>query len=89
MQIKAQPEDFVVKENKNIEKSAEGDYSYWLLKKRNLTTSEVVKQLAEKLHISKKHIGYGGNKDKKAITEQKHSIESPTNLRATKRTAQD
>ena len=55
MQIKAQPKDFVVKEHKAIEKSKEGDYSYWLLKKRNLTTSEAVKQLAQKLHISKIH----------------------------------
>jgi len=74
MQIKAQPEDFVVKEHKDIAKSTEGDYSYWLLKKRNLTTNEAVKQLAEKLHISKKHIGYAGNKDKKAITEQYISL---------------
>ena len=74
-QIKQQPEDFIVKEISTVQLGIEGKYSYFLMKKRNYNTFEAVQQIADLLRIPPKKIGYAGNKDKKAVTEQMISIE--------------
>jgi tRNA pseudouridine13 synthase len=73
MQIKAVPEDFIVKEVIDL-KTNSGDYSYYTLKKRNYTTIKAVSFIAEKLGINVKNIGFAGMKDKNAVTEQAVSI---------------
>lgn len=73
-EIKRFPEDFIVNEISNLKPDKEGDYSYFLLKKRNLTTQEAAGKIADFLKLRLKFIGYAGNKDKKAITEQLISI---------------
>jgi tRNA pseudouridine13 synthase len=71
--IKQIPEDFIVKEKIKLDFD-KGDYFYYLLKKKNWNTLDVIKVIANKLNISIKNIGFAGNKDKNAITEQVISI---------------
>lgn len=74
--IKQVPEDFVVKEIPDYILDENGEYSYFLLKKRNYTTIDAISKIANKLRIPLKFIGFAGNKDKAAITEQLISIKN-------------
>lgn len=67
------PEDFYVKEILDL-KLGNGDYSYFLLRKRDIGTLEAINTISKELGISQKRIGFAGNKDKKAVTEQHVSI---------------
>lgn len=71
--IKQIPEDFMVKEKIKLDLS-KGDYFYYLLKKKDWNTLDAVNAIAEKLNILIKNIGFAGNKDKTAVTEQVISI---------------
>ena len=73
-QIKQLPEDFVVKEISNVKLVDKGEYAIFRLKKKNYTTERAVQQIANALHINRKRVGYAGNKDRIAITEQNISI---------------
>ncbi len=68
--IKVYPEDFVVSEVINLSPQEKGEYSLYLLKKKNITTWEALGILAKKWRIPLKYFGYGGMKDKKALTYQ-------------------
>ena len=73
--IKQQPEDFIVKEiNSMLKQGKDGDFSYFLLKKREYTTERAVQKIADIFRIKRKYINYAGNKDKKAVTYQYISI---------------
>ncbi len=72
--IKQLPEDFIVKEVSNISIENKGQYAYYTLKKINCTTVGALQILSNKFKIPLKNIGFAGNKDKNAITEQKISI---------------
>ena len=72
--IKQVPKDFFVREIPIYSLDEEGDYSYFTLHKENISTIDAVSILAKKLSIPLKRIGYAGNKDKVAITEQIISI---------------
>jgi len=72
--IKQVPEDFVVKEISNIELRKKGDYSYFLLKKRDYTTQKAVEEFAKNADIRLDNISYAGTKDKHALTEQLISV---------------
>jgi len=74
--IKQIPEDFIVKELPNYQLDKKGDYGYFILKKRNYTTIDAVSKIANKLKIPLKFVGFAGNKDKTAVTEQIISIKS-------------
>ncbi len=73
-QIKELPEDFIVKEISNVKLADKGAYSILRMKKRDYTTEKAVQQVADRLHIYRKRIGYAGSKDSKAITEQNISL---------------
>lgn len=73
--IKSTPEDFIVKEVSNLEIES-GPYSYFLLTKKNYTTPKAIELIAMKLNIHTSDIGYAGNKDKIAVTEQFISIKN-------------
>lgn len=73
MIIKKNLEDFYVKEVIDFPNSS-GNYSYYLLWKKNLTTIRAIKIIKKKLRISRYRISYAGKKDKRAITEQYISI---------------
>lgn len=72
--LKQLPEDFIVTEIPKLKIADSGRYLYLKITKKNKNTLDVVKQLARIFHIPEKKIGFAGNKDKKAITEQVFSV---------------
>lgn len=72
--LKQVPEDFIVKEISNIKLEDNGKYSYFILKKKNYNTLNAIQAISNKLGINIKNIGFAGNKDKNAVTEQAISI---------------
>jgi tRNA pseudouridine13 synthase len=74
--IKQIPEDFIVKEIPDYRLDEKGEYLYFLLKKKNYTTIDAVLKIAQRLRIPLKYIGFAGNKDKTAVTQQVISIKS-------------
>jgi len=73
-QMKEQVKDFVVKELASHE-TGEGEHLIAKLRKQNMTTLEAIGKLSNMLHISRDRIGYAGNKDKRAVTEQYISVQ--------------
>src|SRR3989338_5846191 len=86
--IKQQPEDFVVEEitrlGDGIEIKSKGKYIYCILKKRNYTTLKALQVISYELGISLNNIGFAGNKDRTAVTQQAISIYDPGNRVRTK-----
>ncbi|PSG99425.1 MAG: tRNA pseudouridine(13) synthase TruD [Nanohaloarchaea archaeon SW_7_43_1] len=74
-EIKEQVNDFIVEELASHQTDVDGDHLIVKLRKQNMTTMEAVSKLSNMLHISKNRIGYAGNKDKRAVTEQHISIQ--------------
>ncbi len=74
-EIKEQVKDFMVTELASHDLDEDGDHLIIKLRKQNMTTMEAVSKLSNMLHISKGRIGYAGNKDKRAVTEQHISVE--------------
>ncbi|MBU0470198.1 MAG: tRNA pseudouridine(13) synthase TruD [Nanoarchaeota archaeon] len=72
--LKQQPEDFIVKEISNVRIEKNGNYLYFRLKKRLRNTLDVIKEIAKQSNIKEKNVGFAGNKDKHALTEQVISI---------------
>ena len=72
--LKEQVNDFVVKELASHD-TGEGNHIIVKLRKQNMTTLEAIGKLSNMLHISRDRIGYAGNKDKRAVTEQYISIQ--------------
>ncbi len=79
--IKQRPEDFLVEEQPLYEPSGEGEHLYVFIEKRSRTTTEVARHLARTFHVSRRHVGYAGLKDKHAITRQFFSIHLPDRSR--------
>ncbi|MFB6204404.1 MAG: tRNA pseudouridine(13) synthase TruD [Candidatus Nanohaloarchaea archaeon] len=75
--IKEQVNDFIVRELASHD-TGEGDHLVVKLRKQNMTTMDAVNKLSNMLHISRDRIGYAGNKDKRAITEQYISVQGVT-----------
>jgi len=72
--IKIIPEDFIVKELSKVSAKENGQYAYFILKKTNYSTVRALEVVSQKLNIPLKNIGFAGNKDKNAVTEQAISI---------------
>ena len=72
--IKQKPEDFIVKEIAGHELDEDGNYTYFILKKRNYNTLDAVKLLSKFLRIPIRYIGFAGTKDKTAVSEQVCSV---------------
>ena len=68
------PNDFVVKELPLYEFSGEGEHLVLYIRKKNLSTFELVGIIARYLGIKQKEIGYAGLKDKHALTYQYISL---------------
>lgn len=64
------PRDFVVQEVPLYEPSGEGEHLYVVVRKKSLSTPELIKILSSTLGVSSKEIGYAGLKDKNALTTQ-------------------
>ncbi|MBN2251939.1 MAG: tRNA pseudouridine(13) synthase TruD [Candidatus Altiarchaeota archaeon] len=84
--IKQLPEDFIVEEitpeGKVLELSAEAlpkesgpkrEFVHYTLQKYNWDTMKAAKEIAKRLHVSHKRMGFAGTKDKRALTVQRMS----------------
>jgi len=72
--LKAAPEDFVVTEEADHPQVCDGDHLYLFLQKRNQTTRELARAVANANSVPISSIGYSGMKDKQAVTRQWLSI---------------
>jgi len=72
--FKQTPRDFVVEEIPLYEFSGEGEHLVLFIRKKNLSTTEMIGQIARYLGIKNKEIGYAGLKDKHAMTKQYISL---------------
>lgn len=72
--FKQSPRDFVVDEIPLYEFSGEGEHLILQVRKKSLSTSEMIGQIARYLGIKNKEIGYAGLKDKHAMTKQYISL---------------
>lgn len=72
--FKQTPRDFVVEEIPLYEFSGEGEHIILLVRKKSLSTMEMVGAFARYLNIKNRDIGYAGLKDKHAMTKQYISI---------------
>ncbi len=72
--FKQSPRDFVVEELPIYEFSGEGEHLILLVRKKNLSTNEMIGQIARYLGIKNREIGYAGLKDKHAMTKQYISL---------------
>lgn len=68
------PRDFIVEEIPLYELAGEGEHLILFVRKKELTTWEMVKIIAEHLGIKQREIGYAGLKDKHAMTMQYLSL---------------
>lgn len=72
--LKTSCEDFVVRELYEPRLSDEGKYLLVEVEKTDWDTHRLVKEIARRLHISYRRIGFAGTKDKRARTIQLMSI---------------
>lgn len=72
--FKQSPRDFVVEEIPLYEFSGDGEHLILQVRKKNLSTNEMIGHIARYLGIKNKEIGYAGLKDKHAMTIQYISL---------------
>ena len=72
--MRVECEDFKVFENLSFEPVGSGYHSLVSIRKTNRNTQDVLSWLAETCAASERDIGYCGQKDKRAITEQWFSV---------------
>lgn len=72
--IKDNPEDFVVKELPKYKLDEDGSFLIFKLSKKDYNTVSAIKLIACFLNIKDRMIGFAGNKDRRAVTEQFISI---------------
>jgi len=78
--IKADPEDFVVEEVSSPPPQVEGGrYTIARIRSRNWETNRLVREMARRLHISRKRIAFAGTKDKRSVATRLFSFELPAN----------
>ncbi len=75
--LRSRDEDFVVEEIPAYGPSGEGEHVYVTIEKRDLTTFEVVRRIANALRVNPTDIGSAGLKDRHAITRQQLSLPRP------------
>jgi tRNA pseudouridine13 synthase len=67
-------ETFTVEEIAAYAPSGEGEHTFLWIEKRGLTTIDAVKQLAARLDVDARDVGYAGLKDRNAVTRQWVSV---------------
>ena len=73
-QVRATPEDFVVREWLGWEADGEGDHLLLKVRKRGANTLWVAKQLARLGKIDPRDVGFAGLKDRDAVAEQAFTV---------------
>jgi tRNA pseudouridine13 synthase len=71
------PEDFQVRELPLLEPGGEGEHVWLLIRKRQVNTEAVVRQLARCAGIASAKVSYAGLKDRQAVAEQWFSVHLP------------
>jgi tRNA pseudouridine13 synthase len=72
--IKRQPEDFEVEEIPAYEPCGQGEHLFLWIEKRGLGAQYFVRQVAQRLGISREEVGAAGLKDRHAVTRQYVSV---------------
>lgn len=72
--LRTEAEDFIVDEVPAYEPMGTGEHVYVRVEKRNIATLELIKQIAQQLHISRRDIGSAGLKDAHAVARQTLSV---------------
>jgi tRNA pseudouridine13 synthase len=76
--LRKSAEDFVVCEISEPPHPVEdGEYTIVKLRAKNWETNRLIRQLSRRLGISRRRIGFGGTKDRRAVTTQLFSIKAP------------
>lgn len=73
--IRSTPDDFCVDERPLYLPCGEGEHLYIRVKKRGLSTPDLVLRLASQLHVKAQTIGVAGLKDAQAVTTQMLSLQ--------------
>lgn len=68
--LRATPDDFEVEEIPAYAPTGSGDHLFVRLRKRNRTTPDAVRALAQALGVNEREAGYAGLKDRQATTTQ-------------------
>lgn len=76
-ELKAVPEDFIVKEDLGFELDGEGEHVMVRVEKIGCNTLFVAEQLAKFAKISARAVSYAGLKDRHAVTEQWFCLQMP------------
>jgi len=75
--LRAVPEDFRVREELSFALDGNGEHVWLWVRKRNANTDWVARRLAEWAGVPASAVGYGGLKDRHAVTEQWFSVHLP------------
>ena len=75
--LKQRDEDFFVEEIPLYEPCGEGEHQYLLVEKQGMSTLDLVRLLAKHFGVRREAIGFAGLKDKRAITRQVISVQTP------------
>ncbi|MCS6288184.1 MAG: tRNA pseudouridine(13) synthase TruD [Nitrospira sp.] len=73
--VRSTPDDFCVEERPLYLPCGEGEHLYIRVKKRGLSTPDLVLRLASQLHVKARSIGVAGLKDAQAVTMQMLSLQ--------------
>jgi len=73
--IRSTPDDFCVEERPLYLPCGEGEHLYIRVKKRGLSTPDLVLRLASQLHVKAQTVGVAGLKDAQAVTTQMLSLQ--------------
>lgn len=73
--IKKIPDDFRVEEIGLYEPSDEGSHVFAFVEKRNMTTTDMIAEVARAAGVARHTVGYAGRKDARAVTRQWISFE--------------
>lgn len=74
MRLRATPEDFRVDEVPLYRPTGEGEHTFVLVEKRERTTEEVARELAQAAGVRPRDVGYAGRKDRVAVATQWFSV---------------
>jgi tRNA pseudouridine13 synthase len=75
--IRERAEDFLVDEQPLYQACGTGEHIYLFVEKRNLSTPEAARILAQHFTVQPGAVGFAGLKDKTAITRQLFSVHTP------------
>ena len=75
--LRASPEDFQVDEQLGYSAGGEGEHAFLQVRKRELNTADVARELARFAGVRQVNVGFAGMKDKYAVTTQYFSVHLP------------